>query len=216
MIGIRIIYIAVLVLTAVFCVWVIGWPWRDVKNESKNVPSVASAKELSLTSENQQQIDVTSFAWNRKMRQFGDGMAIQLGPPPAKAERPNGIGQAFEFPFRLVATIYEPGHSFAAFEDEQGNVDLQPEGGNLRLEPQGVQLKSVRRGSVVLEYAGKTQELLVEREETQGSDVVTGVNNPAKPVSETDSINEPADPEFDNIDQELDWLSGDEDWEDNE
>ena len=106
-----------------------------------------------------------------------------------------------------MGTIIEQGNSFAMIRDHAGNVDLQPEGGVLQLSPKGTTVVEVKSKSVVLVKNSRRTELRMAARTAPAIETEAGRAAAAMAKEDLDAMDE--DPVFNNLEEELDWLNGD-------
>ncbi|MEM8733613.1 MAG: hypothetical protein AAGG44_05310 [Planctomycetota bacterium] len=127
--------------------------------------------------------------------------------------------------FRLVATIIEPGNSYAMISDEDGAMETCQLGSELRLRPSGYFLEDIQTRSVTITSNGTRERLELKRATeadtagmksgaggtgTSGGKTVKGSGNgdtEERPVGISFDGKVPKGG-FDSIESELEWLSG--------
>lgn len=121
--------------------------------------------------------------------------------------------------FRLVATIIEPGHSYAMITDRDGALETCQLGSELKLRPSGFYVEKIESRSVIVTSDQNRERLTLQRVETEpdGARQRFGIEKGADSQPKNGANDRPRGMKFDgeiprggfdSIESELEWLSG--------
>ncbi|MEM7557553.1 MAG: hypothetical protein AAF394_00385 [Planctomycetota bacterium] len=192
------------VSTIAALVWALVWPVPDWKAKANTKPGSKSSLEAGVgkgTSSLAERAKAGTIDWSRRLRWPEEPAAQSIDktkpePKPAQSSR-----------FQLLGTIIEKGHSFAMIQDHAGNVDLQPEGGVLQLSPKGTTVAEVKPKSVVLVKNNRRTEVRMAVRKTPA--IMQEVPADVGAMAEEDLEAMDKEPVFNSLEEELDWLNGD-------
>ena len=146
--------------------------------------------------------------WSRKLR-ARDAVIPASELSSVKTPVESSAADQTQPSISLLGTMVEPGLSYAMFSDEAGNVDTQAVGGLLQLQPAGIRLMRVESGRVEVSFAGRVQILTLAEKQLEGT---TPEMSGGSGLTHDDDVEydaaEDAVPEFESLEDELDYLNG--------
>ena len=187
-------------------VWALVWPVPDWKAQANRKLKDSSSNQVERAGDggnsSARQQEAEQVDWSRRLRWSEKPLAKN-----DNETKPQRVTQAKPSRFQLLGTIIEKGHSFAMIQDQAGNIDLQPEGGVLQLSPKGTTVAEVKSKSVVLIKNNRRTELKMAARTSPAIAIEAGAA--VEPMAEEDIDAMDAEPVFNSLEEELDWLNGD-------